>query len=212
MRKSFLSLLLLAVMMNVSDVQADSEITTTYRISAGVRQKVETWSDENGSHVRTTWLTENDELFMGFTAGGHFNQRAPITVVDTTPLPDGTYHIIQTDYNADNQPVRQFDQIRSTDNMYDGRSPISYSMYEWTYSTDTSGNLTVTKYTELPTFGVDSITVFDQYGNYALYDASGTLLGRFDSNGNNVKRRIYTVEEATRVSKPTGNKIMLRYK
>lgn len=47
--------------------------------------------------------------------------------------------------------------------------------------------------------------VLQEDGSYSIVDANGNVIG-FKS------KRIYTVEEATKLSKPTGNTIKLRYK
>lgn len=46
--------------------------------------------------------------------------------------------------------------------------------------------------------------------NYTVASSNSSSTG--GGNGTYAKKRIYTVEEAERVSKPTGNRIMLRYK
>jgi len=55
--------------------------------------------------------------------------------------------------------------------------------------------------------------VADGYGHYAVYDkTTGKYLGMVDENGNPWRRRIYTIQEAERASKPTGNTVKIRYK
>jgi len=55
--------------------------------------------------------------------------------------------------------------------------------------------------------------VYEQDGTISKYDSAGNLQRRYDSSGNLVwTRRIYTVEEAERLAKKTGNKFTIRYK
>jgi len=56
------------------------------------------------------------------------------------------------------------------------------------------------------------IESWDENGGY-LYDSGGNLVRQIDGNGNVLwRRRIYTVQEANKASKPTGNRVSIRYK
>ena len=90
---------------------------------------------------------------------------------------------------------------------------------EYTYDTETnlykSGGLYYQSLSDIIHENPYSPTtqVADGFGHYAVYDkTTGKYLGMVDGNGNPWRRRIYTVEEAERVSKPTGNTFKLRYK
>ena len=67
------------------------------------------------------------------------------------------------------------------------------------YEYDNKGNI-------IAVYNNDGVTKYD-------YDQGGNLQRKIDSHGNILwRRRIYTVEEAESVSKPTNNTIKLRYK
>ncbi|MBR2299164.1 MAG: hypothetical protein IJ870_01145 [Alphaproteobacteria bacterium] len=52
---------------------------------------------------------------------------------------------------------------------------------------------------------------YDLSGRQIVY-LDGKKIGVFDKDGNPYQRRIYTIEEAAAISKPTGNTFKLRYK
>ena len=57
------------------------------------------------------------------------------------------------------------------------------------------------------------IAIYDTDGSMEKYDKAGNLLKKIDSQGNIVwSKKIYTVQEAESVSRPTGNTIRIRYK
>ena len=59
--------------------------------------------------------------------------------------------------------------------------------------------------------GTKKTYVYDTNGDYALYDNDGNFLGHFMSNGE--KRRIYTVNEATAITKKGAkNKFIIQYR
>ncbi|MBR2299327.1 MAG: hypothetical protein IJ870_01975 [Alphaproteobacteria bacterium] len=79
---------------------------------------------------------------------------------------------------------------------------------------DENGNLikeTFNQYDDAGDKISETISKYDSLGYRTVYQ-DGKKIGMFDKNGNPYQRRIYTVEEATRLSKPTGNTFRLRYK
>ena len=53
---------------------------------------------------------------------------------------------------------------------------------------------------------------YNANGSYQVYE-NGEFVGRYNKSGSEiVSKKVYTVEEASKLSKETGNKIRLRYK